>query len=340
MAASYPPVETDTTLRDEGNAVHWLAQEVFDGRITLSDAAGLKAYNDVFITAEMVDHVQDYLNALWAGRMEIRTSFGGLGVWQVDGRADHIGWDESTGTLYVDDLKYGYRLVEPDMNWTLIAHAVGWWLAQSIIPNRVVLTIHQPRPYHYKGTVRRWEFDGSRLGEFYNTIAQTMTNPTDQLTTGLEWCGKCPALATCPAARAAGMNAIDAVDTAHNDNIDDAALAGHIDLLRYALKTIEARVKAAEELAMHRLSNGAIVGDYRLDRQFAQTRWKGKPSPEFMKALVGVDLSKPGLVTPAEAKRRGVSEEIVDMLTERPVTGVKLVRVDADTMAKKLLKEK
>jgi hypothetical protein len=61
---------------------------------------------------------------------------------------------------------------------------------------------------------------------------------------------------------------------------------------------------------------------------------------EALSAATGVDLRKDGVVTPAEAKRRGVTEATVTALTERPVIGAKLERIDADREARRWFGER
>jgi hypothetical protein len=96
-------------------------------------------------------------------------------------------------------------------------------------------------------------------------------------------------------------------------------------------------LEALEELTKHRLRGGQIIDNYALDNQYGHTRWKSGLTAQSVALVTGVDVTKPELVTPAEAKRRGVPEPVIKSLTERPSTGVKLVRRSVDEHAKKLL---
>lgn len=338
MPPSFPAVDIDPTARDEGNAAHRVAQEWFDGRDP-STFEGTKAYNGVLITGEMLDYVREYLEALECGHMEVLTSFG-TDNWRINARADHIAWNAYTSTLTVDDFKYGRRLVEPENNWTLIAHAIGYCIFNQLAPSIIRLRIHQPRPHHPDGRLREWSISYPELMVFYQRIDATLTNPSDELRTGLSWCAKCHALATCPAARSASMNAIDATTITFTDSLPNDAMAFELDTMRTAQATLAARLAALEELAAYRIKAGEVIDGYGVETQQGHTRWKAGITGDLLSIATKVDCVKPGIITPAEFKRRGGSQAVYDALTERPTTGVKLVRASADQRAQRLLGRK
>lgn len=334
MAAALPP-DHDQTARDEGNAAHWMAQRIFDGA-SVESLIGTKAFNGLTLTEEMAEHVVSYVSALDCGAMEVPTTHAGFG-WQINGRADHIVDNTTLRTLTIDEFKYGWRGVEPENNWTLISHAVGYCKIHNFAPDWITMRVHQPRPHHHAGKLREWTISHAQLMEFAAQIEATLSNPSDMLVTGIEWCAKCYANPTCPAARKARYNAIDAISTAFDDTLSDEVLSHELDVLRIADATIKMQRDALEELITHKIKGGAIVPNYGLDQQFAHTRWKTGIAPEALSLVTGIDCTKPGAITPAEAKRRGVPEAVIKSLTDRPVTGIKLVRATATERAARLL---
>lgn len=325
------PVDHDKDARDEGNAAHWLAKYIFDngdGEV----GSGMKAPNGYTITDDMIEHVRGYVSALDCGGMEIECTSHGE-TWEVRSRADHIKYNGQV--LTIDDFKYGWRLVEVERNWTLIAYAIGWCIINATIPREIVLRIHQPRPYHPEGTLREWRITYDELMGFYHQINDRLSNPTDDLMTSPQ-CAKCHALADCPAARRASMNAIDAAELAFSDTLSDAVLAHERETLRYALATIENRADALEELMTHRIKSGRVIEGYALKTRYANTKWKTGLTGKALSAMTGKDLMKDGIVTPAEAKRRGVPETVITSLTDRPIIGTKLERIDANAEAAKI----
>lgn len=329
MAAALPP-DTDTEKRDEGNAAHWLAKERFDGRLT---PVGSRAYNGYIITDEMSEHADTYLSALDCGEMEIDTSHGG-DDWYIGGRADHIKGNDRA--VVIDDFKYGHRLVRAEGNYTLISHAIGWCVRNGVAPARITLRIHQPRAYHSDGPLREWTISYLELMEYHQRITDRLSQPDKTLNTSVEdHCANCHALATCPAARMAGMNAIDASCMGFNDSLPDNVLTWEYETLRTALIAIENRSAALEELITHRIRSGTVVHGYALKPRYANRRWREGVGGHILTALTGVDCVKDGSITPAEALRRGVPEAVLNAMTERPTIGHKLERMDVDRNARK-----
>lgn len=353
MAAALPNIEDDPTARNEGTAAHWAAKCIFDG-INPETLIDRKAPNGFVVTGEMLDYVNEYLAALDCGEMEIETTFAGHG-WAVKGRADHIKFSPNTvigyinggngnvledteNILTIDDFKYGFRIVEPEYNWTLIAHAIGYCIARQIQPATIIFRIHQPRPWHPGGKMREWRITYQELMNFYALIDDHLRSKPDELNTGPH-CAKCRAEATCPARRLSSMNAIDASSAVFSDDMPNDDLEREMILLEYASKVIESRLTALKELATYKASNGAVFLQHGLQPQYAQTRWKPGLDGKILTVMTGIDCVKPATITPAEFKRRGGSESVMKSLTERPMTGTKLVRVDPDKLAKQLLRK-
>lgn len=324
---------TDTTVKDEGIAAHWLAEQVHKG-MQPEELVDRQAPNGVFITGEMVEHLEDYLQFIHhaAPNIEVDTSFNNM-QFDVHGRADAVAFDPTT--LHIVDLKYGWSIVEPEMNWTLIAHAIGYIQKHHTITQQIKFTIYQPRPYHPAGKIRSWVITGDELIKLQSDLIRALTNPTDKLNTSIH-CKNCPSLAYCPAARKAQYNAIEASEKAFTDVISNDNLSVQIDELRRAACMLKDLEKAYSELALHRLKKGEIINNFTLDKELSNRQWKEGITPEILQILTGKDLTKKQLITPAQAEKAGVSKEVVAPFTERVNKGVKLVRMDANAKAKKL----
>lgn len=335
MPPSVPQEYTDAAERTEGDAAHEVAKLLFEGAAVV---AGQQMSNGVFVTDDMLRFVNEYLSALTCGQMEVETSFG-CDEWRVNARADHVKYDALTNTLYIDDFKYGFRIVEVQFNWTLIAHAIGMCLMYNIRPQKIIFTIHQPRPHHWDGKARSWVIDYNFLMQLYASVSATMANPRDDLSAGPH-CGGCYAIATCPAAAKSGYNAIDAIERAFSDEIANDDLGRELDLYKSAMTVIKNRYEALQELAQHRLQSGQIIDGKALEKVYGNRKFKSHVTPELARAITGVDCTTaPKLGTPAEVERRGVKKEILEMITERPLSGVRVISVDADRRARKLLQK-
>lgn len=336
----------------EGTAAHELASAVLLGLITdPSEWIGKAVANGIFITDEMADHVRKYTDVLH-GRtptryhVEVQTDHSFLIVGDtinIRGRADWIDWDETTATLRVDDFKYGYRLVEPDENWTLISHAIAYCLLYGLRPSRIVFTVHQPRPFHRDGPVREWEFSGDQLDEFRNTLYAFFERRGSAFTTS-DHCRDCPIYANCPSAREASMNAVDVSRTiAVSEDIPNDVLSVYLDDVERAKDTLELMSKALTEIAIHRAQTGQYIPNYHVEMAYGHRAFGKDVTPGLLATMSGVALDKlqqTKTVTPAQAQRAGVSETIVNTFSKRPTIGLKLIREDVSKLASKLFAAK
>lgn len=341
LLGGQPPFEPDTTVTDEGNAVHWLIEQVFSGQFTAEELVDRKAPNGVFITADMVEDSQEYLQYIqdFGGHIEIDTSYGFPNSYEVRGRADHITVNHE-GDLIVSDFKYGWKIVEPENNWTLISHAIGFLTTKvTCQPSKIYMRIYQPRPYHPQGPVREWVISIEQLMELWQQLQQALTNPSDHVVSG-DHCYKCPSRGNCPAFQVSIANAIDVAYSAYNANVSNDDLPRILENAARAAEVLKQTTDAYEDMAKHRLKAGQIIDGYGLQNDLGRTRWKKDVTPELVTMLTGVDVAKPAIITPNQAKKAGVAEEVVESLTERPNNGTKLVRVNADKRGQQLFGKK
>lgn len=331
------PFNPSTEQTDEGNAAHWLAEQVFHGA-NVEDLIGQKAPNGLFITDDMIEYCQEYLEFITTNGCEVEsdTSHTGNG-WEIRGRADCIKFVDSI--LTIADLKYGWRIVNPEMNWTLISHAIAWCIKHQCAPQEIKFKIFQPRPFHPLGTVREWVINYTDLMSYYKELIETLEYPSCKVCSGSQ-CYKCQCLSQCPAAQIATMNAIDIAETAFDSEIDDDKLTWMLTNLKRAQEILKQSYEAYEDLAMHRLKAGNHLKGFGIKQALGQTTWDKTVNADFIKTMCGIDITVDKLMTPAQAKKAGVPEELIKQCTYRPDNGFKLVGVDEQKLANKMFGEK
>lgn len=331
------PFNPSTEQTDEGNAAHWLAEQVFKGAHP-NEMIGQKAPNGLFITDDMVKYCNEYLNFIKSNEceVEIDTSYSGNN-WEIRGRADYIRFDGSC--LTVADFKYGWRIVEPEMNWTLISHAIAWCIKTHYRPDKIIFMIFQPRPFHHLGTIREWEITYDKLRIYQNQLIETLENPQPVVCSGSQ-CYKCQSLSQCPAAQIATMNAIDIATKAFDSEINDENLSWMLTNLKRAQEVLKQSYDAYEDLALHRLKAGNSLKGYSIKQALGQTTWDKSINADFIKTMSGVDIRVEKLMTPTQAKKAGVPEDLINQCTYRPDNGFKLVNVDEQKLANKMFGEK
>lgn len=332
-------IPEDDEIRQEGIAVHWLIQQVCSGQfISAEDLIDRKSPNNIFITGDMVDHIEDYLNGEGSGgEVEYNTDYE-TAKWSVSGRADRIKLDGET--LLVDDFKYGWSITEPEYNWTLISHAVGYVIQnfKGIIPKRIKFTIYQPRPRHAKGTIRIWEIDYPTLIDYYNQIDRSLSAPKEELKTG-KHCYKCPSFINCPAANNAQMNAIDVTETQYSDDMSNEELALMLNLNKRAMELFKTSYSAYNDLALHRLRNGEKIQGYSIENDLSNRQWLDYITPEVLTTMTGKEVTKEVLLSPNQVEKLGVDKSFVKSLTTRQQKGFKLVQIDENAKANKLFNQ-
>lgn len=334
------PFNPSTEVTDEGNAAHWLCEQVYNGA-NPDELIGQKAFNGLFITAEMVENCREYIQLIQSGNclVEKDTSYRNGDLWEIRGRADYIRAIPEEHTLIIADLKYGWRIVEPEMNWTLISHAISYRMYCGFAPTKVVFRIYQPRAFHPAGPIREWIISGIELDELGKQLGSVLDNPKATVCSGSQ-CYKCKSLSQCPAAQIAAMNAVDVANMAFDSEMSDDKLSWMLDNLKRASEVIKQSYEAYQDLALHRLKDGRNVKSYTIQTALGNTTWNDDVTPELLEAACNIDCSVKKLITPAQAKKKGVPEELISLWTHRPDNGFKLVHIDENKLAKKYFGEK
>lgn len=330
----------DDKVREEGIAAHWLVEQLHSGQFSPEELVDRKAPNGVYITSEMVEETAEYRTDL-KGDIEFDTSFSGKG-YKIKARADNVSF--VNGILEVRDFKYGWALVEVEENWTLIAHAIGYALCLVHRDNinfhndirAVVFKIYQPRPFHPQGRVREWSISAFELEEYHKKLNAVLGNPQNQLNTG-SWCKHCPSAAVCSANIKASMNAIDVSEKPYNMEVTDDELPNLLENLNRAKKNIENTLAAYEEVTSNRLREGRVIKGYALEQAYSFRAWKKNVTVELLQMLTGRnDLSETKLISPAQAVKKGLSEDTVKSLSDREKAGMKLCKVDPTKKVEKI----
>lgn len=333
------PFNETNELTDEGNCAHWFIEQMFKGKSEDPKTfVNTKAPNGVFITQDMVENCSTYLNDLkLTGQVEYDTSYSDL-LYKIRGRCDYIQYENNV--LTVSDLKYGWKIVEPEMNWTLFSHAVGYLIKNpQTVVDKFVFKIYQPRPLHPEGPVREWIINSKEFNALRTELFATLQNPSKNVVSG-EHCYRCERLSQCPAAQIATMNAIDVSETAFNRSITNKNLSWMLDNLKRSEEMLKQAKQAYEDLALHRLKAGEKIKGFSIENSFGQNKWSSVVDENLIKAFSGIDITVKKLMTPHQAKQAGVSEDVIKCFTERPNNGFKIVKIDENKRAEKLFGKK
>lgn len=345
----YPEAE-DNAAALEGEAVHWAGAELLAGR---DIALGLVAPNNMTLDAEMVEAADDWCQLIrrW-DRVEQLHIEERVTVPLV--HADNWGTPDAwafghnpttgRGLLRVADLKYGHGYVPVFENWQLIDYACG--ILSDLGVNNAIgdklldveFTIFQPRNYSADGPVRTWRVKVENLRPLYERLrvaaeAATGPNPPAAVNPG---CKHCSARHACGTLQQTAYANADLAYANQPIDLGLTALGQELRILRRAKAALDARLSGLEEAAQHALKGGKTVPFSRLQTNPGRVVW-AKPVSEVvtMGQLCGVDLAKPGAVTPKQALDKGVPAALIDAFSVQN-SGSIVVVPDDGTDARRL----
>ena len=341
LEANFPDTEHD--IARDGTAMHEASAIMLANRMAASNELfDRKMENGVYINEKMLDDIQsavDYVRSL--GLPEQKLIFeqtiehpeipypGTPDIWHVNA---------ATGVLHVIDFKFGYLPVEAFENWQLVAyaHLVLSQLAPGV--KTVHLHIVQPRAWHPSGRNRVWTLSFDDLWQNYVTKLYAAAQKSGECVTG-PWCRNCLALAHCPAARLAAVAALEISQRAILDDMDAASLAAELELMERAMQSVKLRKEAIESLALDRIEGGELIPGYAKQASYGKRRYNKDVTDETLKAFgeaVKVDFFEHKPITPAEAERRNIEEDVIKMITHIPITGAKLSKCAPHTALERM----
>lgn len=244
------------------------------------------------------------------------------------------------GKLYIDDLKYGWKIVEVKENWQLLGYAIGEIMRRNQAFDRIVMRIHQPRPHHEDGPIREWEITYEQLLDYKEQIEARM----DKIAGGFaelvtsEKCKYCPAAAyACTAFNRSVFHGIDYTLTHfQQDEINEKEIAFQLDLMDRVSEVFKIKHDSIKQLAISRIREGSLIPNYSTVDSYGDRKWKKSVSPLAIETLTGVKIVEEVMLSPAKAEKIGVPKDLVSNLVDRFFIGKKLVKQDSSALADKL----
>lgn len=340
LEAVYPE-DTESEEAREGTAAHWYMAERLQGR---EHPVGAIAENGVPVTAEMMDHVQPLIDAVQGvqatvGSSEVQVEqrvYMRQGVHEDNwGTCDVFLVDVPNRHIHIWDFKYGHGYVDHERNWQMIDYAQGVLERHALPPGTygVSMTVYQPRCYHRGPPLRTWTITGAEHAAHVHELhmAAKLVSPNAQAVTGPE-CKNCRGRVVCEAnQRMAGFVADIAMRTVDTP-LDPRAMGAEYDMLVTAQERLKARITGLEEVIK---ANPTGTG-WITEQGFGREKWS-VPAEEVIVLgdMMGVDVRKPAdVLTPAQARKKGLDVEVSKAYTTIPKGEVKLVRQSSSAAAR------
>lgn len=318
--------ESDTPQSMEGTAAHWVASEMLHDCVP---AEGSLAPNGVAVTDEMLDGAEMYVSAITAacryeGHIERHISCASIHP-DCHGTPD-FAYGPADGDLFIADYKFGHRYVDAFENIQLLAYALGK-MPQYMPTVRVTLCIVQPRSYHRDGPVRTWELDGKTLWRWRDVLSEACEAalaPDAACTPGPQ-CYKCPARHVCDAAQRAELAAFDLSGTTAPLDMSASEKSLRLRQVQRALQVLGEIESGLSEDVMGMIRRGENVPGFSITSSAGREKWNADPAEVIaLGTALGVDVSKPALITPNQARKAGMPDEVVLGYASRVAGAAKL----------------
>lgn len=250
------------------------------------------------------------------------------------GTPDAFVYNKDAKVLHILDYKYGFSYVEEFENWQCINYAIAVASYLKIAFNSettVRITIVQPRHYGRHGPVRSWDFPISKLTEYGAALhgAATMAMLDEAPCVTGDQCKHCSGRHACEALQ---RDATLVTDQAYSNlplELTPQQAGRELEAMTRAAKLLESRVTGLTEQLLAAARGGASIPGWAIERAEGRQKWiKSVPEVIALGQLMGIDVSKLGVITPKQAVAKGLLAAVVAGASEVPLGEWKLVRVD------------
>lgn len=308
----------------EGEAVHEAAASLLSTGVYITTATnGVEITKDMEKTAEW--YAQEVSTRIPKPDIEVLTQCPTIHP-ECYGTPDAVGRGNSAlGELVIADLKTGYIPVEAYENWQLITYAAGKFNPLHPVP-RITLCIMQSNPVP---TVRVWSVSPIDLQPYWDrlrTAAAEALSPNPRTVTGGH-CKYCSGRHACEAARSMSLWGYETA-LAHRE-LHGEELSTELSVMYAAQDAIKFRLTGLEAQAIASLQTGGSIPGWSLGFSSGRLKWSVSDKDAIALGVsYGVDISKPGVVTPKQAITAGVPKDMVSLFSAREGGGIVLEKSD------------
>ena len=337
--------DRDQTAAEEGTAAHWVAENLVNAMCHPKELIGLPAPNKVIIDQEMIDAALVFSNNVGDTRRyhvgipaftEQRVAATSIHP-ECWGTSDCISYAPDVRTLYVWDFKYGRGFVEAFENLQAACYAQAAIDTLRFDPATIVMRIVQPRAYSGEGPIREWRISREAFQPYIDQLrkaAAEATVPNAPTRSGTH-CRYCSALRACMTGQRAGISLFETVGGIEAHELDPHSLGLMAKIVSRAYEQL-GYVKSAYETQIESIyRQGNQVPGWSMSPGRGSEKWT--MTDEQMLSLgrkLGVDLSKPGVLTPNQAREARMDPDLIKQFSERVPGSLRVVETNEKSLRK------
>lgn len=244
---------------------------------------------------------------------------------ESEGRPD--AYKIENGTLTLWQLHTGHREINAFENWQCLCYVLGIIEQSQETINYVFIKLVQPRVYDNQ--VSTWGSSIKELQSRFEKIEEAVNIAMGAVPKSVagEQCRYCRARAVCRTFANEIGKILDTKHVATTTELEPDQVANELSFLKTEMNLMKIRVDALEERAISQIQNGAQVPGFELKKKLGRKKWN-KPLAEIVlmgKMFYGIDLGIQSSVTPAQAIKKGIPEDIINKYSEVPENGFDLI---------------
>ena len=319
--------------RREGICAHWVAEQcITTDDLHPADMVGMAHSNGWVVDDEMAAHVYNYLWYIASQAGEAAAAERSVELFElIRGYLDAIGHTAGP-TVKIFDLKYGWRLVEAEQNYSMLCYGLA-----VVAPGQALeMHIYQPRPNHPDGPARVWRIEADDIEQWRGWL-QARAEDCAVYPHGKpgRHCNNCPAAHSCHALASDIYARFQTIQDDRQVNHTPEQLAAELHFLDLAQRLVDARREAVRSEAMARINRGHRLPGWAMAPKLGHRRFT--VSRYAVRLATGIEPTKTTEMTPAELERQGVPKHIMEQIASRPVVGRDLTS-NVTAMAKRMFK--
>jgi hypothetical protein len=326
----------------EGTAAHWVFERGFDGQWP---AVGDTAPNGVLVTDEMLDGAEMFVDAV-RGMVPQDVRLYVEDKLMMSNVIHDANWGTpdtfaiASGVIWLFDYKFGHRYVEEFENWQLINYVAGIYqaLQGKVLDDTVVhITIVQPRVFNRGQPVRTWTTTIGALKPYWEKLraAAPMAMCDEAPCVTGDHCEFCNGRHACEALQRTALSATDQAFSSIPLILPPLAASRELSAMTRAADMLNARITGLQQQLLDLCRRGENVPGYAIERAQGRQRWI-KPIPEVIALgqMFGLDVSKPGVITPKQSVKMGIPAAVVLQMSDEPLGEWRLVQATTDKARK------